>query len=575
MFSLIFAYMKRHKWRYLLGVVALLVYDISLVIPTQIVQRIVDEMTRSSLTLQNLTSKLLILLGSNLVNYLTAFIWGMVIFWSASGFKFGLQEQAFRKLISMRKPYFEKFRSGDMLTRFSTDVEGLMDMVGEGSMVVFYAGGMVAFVIPTMFLISWQITLAAILPLIGFSVLFYFLGQLQEQAVEDNREAVAQLNNEVLETVEGIRVIRAYSHKADQSQRFYKKTQRLAKEADRIMAFQSLYGPATGVALGLSTVLILVLGIQQVQAGHLTLGQVLALQLYIISLLEPFSMLSDFVLVYQTGKTSYKKMAELLETSDDMEADGELELREISEIVFEDYSFHYPQSKRDSLSGIRFRLQAGQTLGIVGKTGSGKTSLVRQFLRQYPLGEGGFLVNGRPIKDYSRKSVEALLGYVPQEHVLFSKSVGENIALGGQDVTDEQLEQVVKTAAFSSDLAAMTQGLETQIGERGVSISGGQKQRISIARAFVRQPELLILDDSLSAVDAKTEQRIIDNIQQERKGKTNIIVSHRLSAVHQADWILVLDEGRIVEEGRPQDLLSNHGWYYEQYQRQQEGGEKE
>lgn len=575
MFTLIFSYMRQHKWRYLLGVLALLIYDVSLVIPTKIVQRIVDEMTSGSLTLANLTHHLLILLGSNLVNYLTAFIWGMVIFWSASGFKFGLQEQAFKKLISMRKPYFEKFRSGDMLTRFSTDVEGMMDMVGYGSMVVFYGGGMIAFIIPTMFLISWEITLLAILPLLAFSVVVYFLGQRQEQAVEDNREAVVQLSDEVLETVEGIRVMRAYSSRAHLSQNFYAKTEKLAREGNRIMTYQSLYGPATNIALGLSAVLILVVGIQQVQAGALTLGQVLALQLYVISLLEPFSMLSDFVLVYQTGKMSYKKLAELLETSDDMEVDGQLELTEIRDLAFVDYHFTYPQAERESLSGISVRLQAGQTLGIVGKTGSGKTSLIRQLLRQYPLGQGELLINGRSIGDYSRKSVEALLGYVPQEHILFSKSVGENIALGGQDVTADQIQQVVETAAFSRDLAAMNQGLETQIGERGVSISGGQKQRISIARAFVRQPELLILDDSLSAVDAKTEQEIIANIQRERKGKTNIIVSHRLSAVHHADWVLVLDEGHILESGCPEDLLAQKGWYYEQYQRQQEGGESE
>ncbi|HEM5297217.1 TPA: ABC transporter ATP-binding protein, partial [Streptococcus suis] len=216
-----------------------------------------------------------------------------------------------------------------------------------------------------------------------------------------------------------------------------------------------------------------------------------------------------------------------------------------------------------------------QTVGIVGKTGSGKTTLVRQFLRQYPIGQGNFFINHQSVLDFKRSSIEEKIGYVPQEHILFSRSVGENIALGKVASSSEEIEQAIATAAFSQDLKRMTDGLDTMIGERGVSISGGQKQRISIARAFLREPDLLILDDSLSAVDARTERQIIQNIQKERAGKTNVIVTHRLSAVNHADWVLVLDEGRIVEEGHPADLLAQRGWYYEQYQRQQsqEGGE--
>ncbi|MCK3903965.1 ABC transporter ATP-binding protein [Streptococcus suis] len=575
MFKLIFDYVKQHKWLYLLVVVTLIIYDITLLIPTQIIQRMVDTLTKNGLTEQILVQEMGLLLLVTFLNYGMGFIWHLKLFQASVNFKFDMQQRAFKKMVTMRTPFYEKFRSGDVMTRFSTDVDGLMEMVGYGLMIVVYSGGMLAFIIPTMLLIDWKISFLAILPMIFMAVAFFFIGRKQDLAIDANREAVAQLNNEVLEVVEGIRVTRAYSKKATQKGQFQARTKELADGGDRITTLQSLYNPLATVGLGLSTIFVLVLGAGAVKSGQLSLGQVIALQLYVSSLLEPFWTLADFILVYQTGKTSFEKLQELIETGDDLEVDGSVEIAELDSISFKNYSFSYPQSDRPSLQEINWTLKAGQTVGIVGKTGSGKTSLVRQLLRQYPVGQGEFLVNHQSVLDFKRSSLEQKIGYVPQEHILFSKSVGENIAFGKRDSSLEEIEAAIATAAFSQDLERMSHGLDTMIGERGVSISGGQKQRISIARAFLREPDLLILDDSLSAVDARTEGQIIQNIQKERAGKTNVIVTHRLSAVNHADWVLVLDEGRIVEEGRPADLLAQEGWYYEQYQRQQsqEGGE--
>ncbi|HEM5084622.1 TPA: ABC transporter ATP-binding protein [Streptococcus suis] len=575
MFKLIFDYVKQHKWLYLLVVVTLIIYDVTLLIPTQIIQRMVDTLTKNGLTERILVQEMSLLLLVTFLNYGMGFIWHLKLFQASVNFKFDMQQRAFKKMVTMRTPFYEKFRSGDVMTRFSTDVDGLMEMVGYGLMIVVYSGGMLAFIIPAMLLIDWKISFLAILPMIFMAVAFFFIGRKQDQAIDANREAVAQLNNEVLEVVEGIRVTRAYSKKAAQKAQFQGRTKELADGGDRITSLQSLYNPLATVGLGLSTILVLVLGAGAVKSGQLSLGQVIALQLYVSSLLEPFWTLADFILVYQTGKTSFEKLQELIETGDGLEVDGSVEIAELDSISFKNYSFSYPQSDRPSLQEINWTLKAGQTVGIVGKTGSGKTSLVRQLLRQYPVGQGEFLVNHQSVLDFKRSSLEQKIGYVPQEHILFSKSVGENIAFGKRDSSLEEIEAAIATAAFSQDLERMSHGLDTMIGERGVSISGGQKQRISIARAFLREPDLLILDDSLSAVDARTEGQIIQNIQQERAGKTNVIVTHRLSAVNHADWVLVLDEGRIVEEGRPEDLLAQEGWYYEQYQRQQsqEGGE--
>lgn len=569
MLSLMSRYIKQKKWVYIMIALTLFIYDASLIIPTKVIQSLIDAMSKQHLTQSSLVAHVFILLGATLLSYATGYLWHLKLFQEAVHFKFDLQQGAFRKLVFMRTPFYDKFRSGDMMTRFSTDVEALMDFIGYGLMIILYAGGMIAFIIPTMFLISWQMTLIGMVPIVIMMVMTYFITKKQEVLVEEAREAISNLSDEVLETVEGIRVMRAYSKKGYMDTQFGQKTQALADRWNRIASYRGLYFPVYSVMIVVSTLMILVVGLHFISKGEVSLGQVIALQLYLVSLVEPFAMLSDFILVYQTGHTSFNKINELIETSDDMEEDGQLALPSYHQIALKDYSFSYANSNKPSLSAINLVLNKGETLGIVGKTGSGKTTLVRQFLRQYPVGQGQFLINGQHVLDYQRRFLEEHIGYVPQEHVLFSKTVFENIAMGKKDASLEEILSAIATASFTEDLKGLSKGLETKIGERGLSISGGQKQRISIARAFLSEPDLLILDDSLSAVDAKTETEIINHIQEERQGKTTIIVSHRLSAIQHADWVIVMDQGSIIEEGKPDDLLAQKGWYYEQYQRQQ------
>lgn len=569
MLALILEHIKTKKAIYLLVVISLLVYDASLIIPTKVVQSLVDHMSHQQLSQASLKNHILVLIIATFMSYATAYLWHLKLFQEAVAFKCDLQQRAFKKLVLMRTPYYDKFRSGDMMTRFSTDVEALMDFIGYGLMIILYAGGMFTFIIPTMFFISWQMTLIGMLPIIIGVFLTYFMTKKQELLVEEAREAISNLSDQVLETVEGIRVMRAYSKKDFLAKEFERKTGAIVEKWNRIASIRGLYFPIFNIMLALSTVLVLITGLSFLQKGFVTLGQVLALQLYLVSLIEPFSMVADFILVFQTGNASFAKLNQVIKTSDDMEDDGIQCLTHIETIRLKDYSFRYPQSNQNSLKKLNLTLNQGQTLGIIGKTGSGKTSLVRQFLRQYPKGDGVFEINGHDILDYNRKALESHIGYVPQEHILFSKTVWQNIAMGKSGAEESDILAAIETASFSEDLAHLSQGLETEIGERGLSISGGQKQRIAIARAFLGKPDLLILDDSLSAVDARTEAAIITNIQRERQGKTSIIVSHRLSAIQHADWVIVLEDGEIIEEGKPNDLYQLGGWYYQQYIRQE------
>ncbi|CAH0323401.1 putative multidrug resistance ABC transporter ATP-binding/permease protein YheI [Peribacillus frigoritolerans] len=278
----------------------------------------------------------------------------------------------------------------------------------------------------------------------------------------------------------------------------------------------------------------------------------------------------ELINVMQRGNASLDRVQDTLSYEADVKNSMGMEsITNPGNIQFNSVHFTYPSSTVVNLSDISVQLERGQTLGIVGKTGSGKTTFVKQLLREYPLGTGEIAFAGMPLEQLHLEDIRKWIGYVPQDHFLFSKTVRENILFGKMDATEGELAEAIRLADFEKDLMMLPNRLETLVGEKGVALSGGQKQRISIARALIKNPEILILDDSLSAVDAKTETTIIENIQNERAGKTTIITTHRLSAVKHADRIIVLDSGKIIEEGTHADLLLNDGWYREQYERQQ------
>ena len=568
MLAAMWQFIKRYPMTYLIILLSIVANYILWVIPTRVTQAIIDAMADHSLTGQSLALFIGIMVVMAVAQYTSEYLWMSRLFSQSAFYIKEVKLNLYQKIISMRIQFFEKFRSGDMMTRFTSDVKVIEEFMGYGIMSFMLSAGTYFIIIPIMLSISWKVTLLSIIPSSLIILPFIFLTRKQDEAVTQQRDAVAALSNEVLEVIEGIRVTRAYGNKQEASQGFRAKTRDLASKADRIMYYQAAFGRLSITIMSLTAALVIGVGGLEMAAGHLTLGQIIALQLYSVSLAEPLWSLTDLVVIYQDAKVSHGKIQELLQEDDDMDNHGRQPLRDLEEIALADYSFRYQGAHQDSLSHINLRLKKGQTLGIVGKTGSGKTTLVRQFLRQYPVGQGDFQVNDRPISDYIRHDIESLIGYVPQEHLLFSRSVRENILFGKPTANQKQVDVAVAIAAFSQDLERMSEGYDTLIGEKGVAISGGQKQRISIARAMIKEPELLILDDALSAVDARTERIIIENIQTLRAGKTNIITTHRLSAVEHADWIVVLDQGRIVEEGRAEDLMALGGWYAEQAWRQ-------
>ena len=569
------SYISQHRTRFIIGVIFALVNSLALLVPNYIIQRFVDGLVQQTISVSKSIQLVGVLFAAGVISYLSQLIYLRTIFYQGIQYQAELRQSMFDKLLTLRQPFYEKFRSGDLMTRMTTDIDMMGNMLSWGTIIALGDGlYMIAIIVVMSWVVSWQAALVSSLPLVLFGIAIYYIGQQVDQRYERSREEVTKLSNEVLEVVEGVRVIRSYTTTQVEQARFTERTQQARDKTNDYIVYNASYGPVSRFFSGLSTAAGLLYGGYMVKAGQITVGQFVAFQMYLGMLSDFVWGAADLVAIYKQANISFNKISELITYPDEVAVPGQVDIDQIDSIEWRDYSFTYPNDTQPTLKDISLTLKRGQTLGIVGKTGSGKSTLVRQMLRQFPVeNTEQFLLNDRPITDYAINQIESLISYVPQEHIMFSKTVRYNIEFGLKEATEKQVMDAVDWADLSKDLARMPAGLDTIVGEKGVTLSGGQKQRISIARALIRQPELLILDDSLSAVDAQTERTIIDHIARVRQDKTNMIVSHRLSAVQSADLIIVMEQGRVVESGTSEQLMAQKGWYYEQYLRQQVEGD--
>lgn len=424
------------------------------------------------------------------------------------------------------------------------------------------------------FMIDWRLTLLAILPLPFMVVVTSAIGRKNHQAFKEAQEAFSDLNNFVQESVSGVKVTKSFGFQTDEIQAFEKTNQMVFGKNMRSASYNTLFDPTTLLFVGLSYVVTLYFGGLFVQEGSLSVGQIVTFITYLNMLVWPLQAMGFLFNISQRASVSYDRIEKLLAESADIK-DPAQPVTEIQngDLVYQIQSFAYEDEP--VLSHIHFRLEKGQTIGIVGPTGSGKTTLLRLLLREHDLEKGTIFLNGVSLKDYRLEDLRGLIGYVPQDQILFAMTIRENVAFSDPKLSEEALVKALKICDVYEDILSMPDQLETVIGERGVSLSGGQKQRIAMSRALVMDPEILILDDSLSAVDAKTEHQIIENMKQNRTGKTTIITAHRLSAIVHADVILVMENGQIKERGNHESLMEEKGWYYETYQAQQLSQEME
>ncbi len=331
-----------------------------------------------------------------------------------------------------------------------------------------------------------------------------------------------------------------------------------------------LFEPIIKLLVGFSYLIGLSFGTYLVFTNDITLGQLVAFNIYLGMLIWPMYAFGELINVIQRGTASLDRLEATMRVKPLIASTPRKHVDRPERIEMNDLTFTYPETAHPVLRDLNMTIEQGTTIGIVGPTGSGKTTFLRQFLREYPIGRDMLTVNGVPYEDVALETVRGWTGYVSQEHLLFSKSVRDNILFGAGEATEAELQEAIRLASFEKDIETLEQGLETMVGERGVTLSGGQKQRLSIARAMLKKPELLLLDDSLSAVDAKTESHIIDSIRSNRHQSTTLIVAHRLSAVAHADEIIVLQDGMISERGTHDSLMAQNGWYAQQFERQSE-----
>ena len=562
-------FFKLEKRRYLVGIVALVSVSILNLIPPMVMGRVIDAITSGQLTQHDLLLDLFYLLLAAFGMYYLRYVWRMYILGTSHRLGQIMRSRLFEHFTKMSPAFYQTYRTGDLMAHATNDINALTRLAGGGVMSAVDASITALVTLMTMlFSISWQMTLVAILPMPFMAYATSRLGRKTHKAFGESQAAFSELNNKVQESVSGIKVTKSFGYQADELKSFQAVNELTFQKNLQTMKYDSLFDPMVLLFVGSSYVLTLLVGSLMVQEGQITVGNLVTFISYLDMLVWPLMAIGFLFNITQRGKVSYQRIEELLsQESPVQDPEFPLDSIENGRLEYDVDSFAF--ENEETLTDIHFSLEKGQTLGLVGQTGSGKTSLIKLLLREYDVDKGAIYLNGHDIRDYRLTDLRSLMGYVPQDQFLFATSILDNIRFGNPNLPLSAVEEATKLAQVYQDIVDMPQGFDTLIGEKGVSLSGGQKQRLAMSRAMILNPDILILDDSLSAVDAKTEYAIIDNLKETRKDKTTIITAHRLSAVVHADLILVLQNGQIIERGTHEDLLALDGWYAQTYQSQQ------
>lgn len=474
--------------------------------------------------------------------------------------------------LKMDRTFYQRHRTGDLMAHATNDITAIQFVAGDGVLALVdavFTGGTT--LIAMMIFVDWRLTLIAMIPMPLLALMARFLGTKLHEAYRHSQEAFSQLNNKTQESITGIKVLKTFGQAQEDIAAFDKMTYDTIRINKRVFKIDSLYDPLTTLIIGFTYIITIIVGGQMVQTNEINIGQLVSFVAYIASLEWPMFAIGYLFNLIERGSASYKRVMSLLSEKSLIKDQVDHTVDKITgnlEVNID--KFKYPDEKnRLALQKINFNLKPGQTLGLVGKVGAGKSTIIELLMRDFDNYQGQIKLAGKNIKDIALDSYLGEISYVPQDNFLFSVSIADNIRFAEPEASLDQIRQAAQEAALDTDIMLFPNKYDTLVGENGVSLSGGQKQRLAIARALIKDSQILILDDALSAVDAKTEKSILNNLQKCRKDKTTIIAAHRLSSVMKADLILVLKDGQVIERGTHDQLLAENGWYKEMWDRQE------
>jgi ATP-binding cassette subfamily B protein len=590
-------YLKRYRWGYALGTVCVLLHNGIWVLFPLVIGKASDDLKSSAdLTASVTRHKLLVYAGLLLAIALTKGIFQFLTRWVVIGvsrdIEFDLRNDLFARLEGLSYSYYQRNRTGDIMARATNDLNAVRMLLGPAIMytanTIVYTAGALAFMIS----INPKLTLLTFLPLPAVSIVIQTFGRRIHERFERIQAMFSDISARAQENFSGARLIRAYVQEEAEIKAFERENKEYIRRSLKLVRLMGMLWPTLELMLGCAVVLVLWLGGREVLTGQLTLtrvtnlvamypgitttlkldgsmsvGQFVSFSTYMMQLTWPIIALGWVINIFQRGTASLIRINEIMQEQPEIQDAPHAQAREIEgEIEFRNLTFSY--DGKPVLRDVSLRVPAGSSLAIVGPTGSGKTTLVNLIPRVYDADPGMVLIDGRPIRDYSLESLRRNIGFVPQETFLFSDRIRENIALGVDSATDSDIHDAADAANIAVDIEGFPEGYETLVGERGITLSGGQKQRTAIARALIRNPRILILDDALSSVDTHTEDKILNHLRDVMEGRTTIFISHRVSTVRNADRIAVLHGGRIVELGTHDELLALNGYYSDLYNKQ-------